>query len=233
MGKYGPLWEHDRHAMVGQAALTGVDEAGRGPLAGPVVAAAVCIEPAFFQIMWEPFTVSEFDDSKKIPEATRLELFAWLEKTASNGHLRFRSAEATVEEIGEHNILHATALAMDRAISALPELYHPDLQGALPLFENLGKPSSLVLVDGKPMKRLPHPHKALVKGDGTSLVIAMASIVAKTLRDRIMVALDEEYPAYGFAKHKGYGTKQHLDAILLHGPCPVHRPKFLEKILAR
>ena len=230
MGTYGPLWEHDLDTIPCKPALIGVDEAGRGPLAGSVVAAAVCLEPAFFETKWDPGIIQQFDDSKKIKEPTRLELFAWLEEAAAKGHLHFGSAEASVQEIEELNILHATALAMDRAIQALPERFHPKGEG-LPLFNITDRPNPVILVDGKPMVRLPYYHHGLVKGDSKSLAIAMASIVAKTLRDRIMVDLDKKYPAYGFAKHKGYGTQQHRDALHQHGPCPQHRPKFLEKIL--
>lgn len=230
MGRYGGLWDHDRSAIKGHPALIGVDEAGRGPMAGPVVAAAVVLEPGFFRKRWNPEILQKFDDSKKIPEPVRLELYNWLEETAAAGHFHFRSAEANVQDIQERNILHATALAMERAISTLPEEFRPQ-DDSLPLFNQDASPTPLVLVDGKPMKRLPYLHRAIVKGDGTSLAIAMASIVAKTLRDRIMVALDKKYPAYGFAQHKGYGTQKHRDALHQHGSCPEHRPKFLEKIL--
>ena len=103
----------------------------------------------------------------------------------------------------------------------------------LPLFQPKATskpPPSLVLLDGKPMKKLGHPHRAIVQGDGTSLSIAMASILAKTLRDQLMLKLDEDFPQYGFVKHKGYGTPQHLEALRHHGPCPHHRPRFLRNL---
>ena len=227
-----PLFAHDRKAIKRHSALIGVDEAGRGPLAGPVVAAAVGLLPEFFVKRSRIKILQKFDDSKKIPEEVRLELFSWLETAAEKEYLWFHWAEASVEEIEEINILQATSVAMNRAISGLPKTLLPlgPLQD-LPLFQDQEKPPPLILVDGKPMKSLPYSHRAIVKGDGTSLAIAMASIVAKTLRDRMMVELDKEFPQYGFAQHKGYGTQQHRAAIHEHGPARVHRSTFLRKIL--
>jgi len=227
-----PLFAHDRKIIRNHSALVGVDEAGRGPLAGPVVAAAVGLLPEFYHKKSRLKILKQFDDSKKIPEEVRLELYDWLESAAEKQLLWFHWAEASVEEIEEINILQATSLAMNRAISDLPESFRPQGSlGDLPLFQETETPPPIILVDGKPLKALKYPHKAIVKGDGTSLAIAMASIVAKTIRDKMMVELDKEYPQYGFAQHKGYGTQQHRNALHKHGPSKVHRATFLRKIL--
>ena len=177
--------------------VAGVDEAGRGPLAGPVVAAAV--------ILPDNFALGGLNDSKKVSAAKRDKYYAVLTATAE---ILWAVAEATVEEIDRLNILRATHLAMARAIEALPR-----------------KPDH-ALVDGLPVRGLPVEHTALVEGDSLSLSIAAASIVAKVTRDRLMVELDARHPQYGFARHKGYGVREHLEALRKHGPCPVHRRTF-------
>jgi ribonuclease HII len=177
--------------------VAGVDEAGRGPLAGPVVAAAV--------VLPDGFTLDGLTDSKKVTAAKREKLYATLTTTAV---ILWAAAEATAAEIDRLNILRATHLAMARAIDALPE--RPDH----------------ALVDGLPVRGLSVDHTALVAGDSLSLSIAAASIIAKVTRDRLMVELDVEYPQYGFARHKGYGVREHLEALRQYGPCPVHRRSF-------
>ena len=177
--------------------VAGVDEAGRGPLAGPVVAAAV--------ILPEDFALEGLNDSKKISAAKREKFYAILTATAE---ILWAVAEASVEEIDRLNILRATHLAMARAIGTLPR--QPDH----------------ALVDGLPVRGLPVEHTALVEGDSLSLSIAAASILAKVTRDRLMVELDVQYPQYGFARHKGYGVREHLEALRNHGPCPAHRRTF-------
>jgi Ribonuclease HII len=177
--------------------VAGLDEAGRGPLAGPVMAAAVILPAGF--------TLDGLTDSKKVPAVRREKFFAFL---TSHPRVVWSSGLATVEEIGRLNILRATHLAMARALSALPV------------------PPDHALVDGLPVRGLPVPHTALVGGDALSLSIAAASIIAKVTRDRLMAALDAEYPEYGFARHKGYAVPQHLKALRHHGPCPVHRRSF-------
>lgn len=177
--------------------VAGVDEAGRGPLAGPVVAAAV--------ILPEDFALDGLTDSKKVSAPKREKIYAILTATAE---IFWAVAEASVEEIDRLNILRATHLAMARAIEALPR--RPDH----------------ALVDGLPVGGLAVGHTALVEGDSLSLSIAAASIVAKVTRDRLMVELDAQYPQYGFARHKGYGVREHLEALRNHGPCPAHRRTF-------
>ena len=175
--------------------VCGVDEAGRGPLAGPVVAAAV--------IFHKPRAPKGINDSKLLAPDIRENLFDAISATAAVG-----IGIASVEEIDEINILQATFLAMRRAVAALPSLPRH------------------VLIDGNLTPDLGCPATAIVKGDGLSLSIAAASIIAKVTRDRIMRDLDLPHPGYGFAQHKGYGTPAHLDAIARLGPSPVHRRSF-------
>lgn len=188
----------------GWARVAGVDEAGRGPLAGPVVAAAVVL-PALPAL---PPPLLALRDSKALPPAERERLLAWLCGTAAEGLVTWGVGWAEPAEIDRLNILRATHAAMARALAALS----PPADGAL--------------VDGLPVAGLPCPHRALVRGDATCLAIAAASVVAKVTRDRRMQALDEEYPGYGFARHKGYPTPEHLRALEELGPSPCHRRSF-------
>ncbi len=181
----------------GRRRIAGIDEAGRGPLAGPVAAAAV--------VLPKNFTCPGLDDSKKISPAKRELLYARL---TENPEIHWAVATADREEIDRLNILQATHLAMRRAAEALDPI--PDH----------------CLIDGLPVKNFPFPHDGIVKGDGLSLSIAAASIIAKVTRDRIMRELDREFPQFGFAKHQGYGTKAHLEALRNHGPCCHHRRSF-------
>ncbi len=184
--------------------VAGVDEAGRGPLAGPVVAAAVVFEKSFLEEEASR-SLAGLDDSKKLPASRREFFFALL---SACPRAKIGVASASVEEIDALNILRATHLAMARAVAQLAPL------------------PELALVDGLPVKGLPVPHRAIVGGDASSLSIAAASVMAKVTRDRLMVALAARYPAYGFERHKGYGTPAHLDALRRHGPCPAHRRSF-------
>ncbi|MEO5913520.1 MAG: ribonuclease HII [Luteolibacter sp.] len=177
--------------------IAGIDEAGRGPLAGPVAAAAV--------ILPRGFTCDGLDDSKKISARKRESLYLTL---TSDTRILWAVATADREEIDRLNILRATHLAMRRAAEGLS--ISPDH----------------CLIDGLPVKNFPLPHDGIVKGDGLSLSIAAASIIAKVTRDRIMLAIDREFPQFGFAKHQGYGTKAHLEALRNHGPCCHHRRSF-------
>lgn len=176
--------------------ICGVDEAGRGPLAGPVVAAAVILDPA------RP--VAGLNDSKKLSAKRRVSLAAEIRSKA----LAWCVAEASVEEIDTINILQATLLAMRRAVAGLSIT------------------PSEVLVDGNRCPQLDIPVRAIVGGDALVAEISAASILAKTVRDAGLLELDARYPAYGFARHKGYGTVLHLAALREHGPCPEHRISF-------
>ncbi len=181
----------------GYQRIAGIDEAGRGPLAGPVTAAAV--------IFPHGFSCPGLDDSKKISAAKRQTIY---ERLTGEPGLIWAVATASREEIDRLNILRATHLAMRRAAEALNPL--PDH----------------CLIDGLPLRDFPFPYDAIVKGDGLSLSIAAASIIAKITRDRLMAVIDREFPQFGFAKHQGYGTKAHLEALRNHGPCRHHRRSF-------
>ena len=191
--------ESELHAR-GIRPVAGVDEAGRGPLAGPVVAAAV--------ILPDGFSLDGLDDSKKLNHQQRESLYVRLTEDVS---VCFFVAEASSEEIGQLNILRATHLAMARSLTGLHESGHQ---------------CSHALVDGLPVKGLPVAHTALVGGDGISLSIAAASILAKVTRDRIMDKLDRDFPEYGFSRHRGYATADHLATLREHGPCQHHRRGF-------
>ena len=184
--------------------IAGVDEAGRGPLAGPVVAAAV----AFDREALENGRAEEFTgltDSKVLAEKKRVAFFEQL-TACPFAHTAFAVIEP--EEIDSINILQATWKAMAAALS------------------NLDRMPDLALVDGNPVRGLPCESQSIVKGDAKSLSIAAASIIAKVTRDRMMLELDARHPEYGFAAHKGYGTKRHLEAIHTHGPLDCHRKTF-------
>ena len=178
--------------------ICGVDEAGRGPLAGPVVAAA-CILP-------DGYVIDGLNDSKKLSEKKRDKLFDIIIENAVD----YSIAMASVEEIEEINILNAAMLAMRRAIDGLK--IKPDL----------------ALIDGNTSRGFTLPTKTVVGGDAKSPSIAAASILAKVTRDRMCYEFDQEFPEYGFAKHKGYGTKIHIEAIKAYGVTPIHRPSFLK-----
>ena len=184
--------------------VAGVDEAGRGPLAGPVVAAAVILPQAWRDGGFDE-RLRDLNDSKQLTEAQREAFFAIL-----TAHPEIRHGIATVDAavIDRINILQATHRAMNEALAQ----FQP--------------PPEHVLVDGRSVKSMKFPQTALVKGDSLSYSIAAASVLAKVTRDRLMLELDVEFPGYGFAAHKGYGTPQHLAAIAEHGPCPIHRRSF-------
>ena len=182
--------------IVPEGLACGIDEAGRGPLAGPVVAAAVILDPA------RP--IAGLNDSKKLSEKRRGALAGEIRAKA----LAWAVAEATVEEIDQLNILHATFLAMQRAVAALSVV------------------PERVMVDGNRCPKLPIPVEAVVKGDGKIASIAAASILAKTVRDAGMLALHAVYPQYGFDRHMGYPTAAHFSALEAHGASPVHRRSF-------
>jgi ribonuclease HII len=235
-----PLWTHDRKAAKGLPGIVGVDEAGRGCLAGPVVAGATLLPAGFFSKATNRRKCAEVNDSKQLDQAKREKLYGILESLMEAGELWFATGEASVAEIERENIVGGTCLAMGRAMDALTELcgglWKPrgkdDLaEGLFATEEGASEPPWLVLVDGRPMKRLPYLHEGLVKGDTLSLSVAMASIAAKVTRDRLMARMAERYPEYDFASNKGYGAPKHLRALRELGPTPDHRPRFLRKIL--
>ena len=185
--------------MAGSSATVGVDEAGRGSLAGPVVAAA-------YQFHKSGVQLEGLDDSKKLSRKKREGLFERL----TDGEIgRWAVGEASLEEIEEHNILVASQIAMARAL------------------KGLGDVTGVILVDGLPAKHLKKEHVAVVGGDGICPSIAAASVVAKVSRDRTLLQFGQLYPMYGFSRNCGYGTAEHLQALRVHGPCPLHRRSFL------
>ena len=193
--------EFEKEALAkGYKSVCGVDEAGRGPLAGPVCAAAV--------ILPEGVIIDGVNDSKKLSEKKRESLFDVIREQA----LSYSIAYATVDEIEEINILNAAMLAMRRAIDGL------DIK------------ADYAMIDGNKIPPIDIDAECIVKGDAKSMSIACASILAKVSRDRLLYKYAEEYPMYGFDKHKGYGTKVHREAILKYGPCPYHRKSFLKKL---
>lgn len=185
----------------GYSVICGCDEAGRGPLAGPVFAAAV--------ILPENIDIPKLNDSKKLTEKQRDKLFDLIKESA----LDYCIAQASVEEIEEINILNASMLAMKRAVDGLKT--KPDF----------------ALIDGNIARGFDIPATPIIKGDALSPSIAAASILAKVARDRYCLEMDKAHPEYGFAKHKGYGTKDHREALLKYGPSPMHRKSFLKKLL--
>ncbi len=200
--KYAAMSEYENQAREqGIVLVAGMDEAGRGPLAGPVVAAAVILDPE------NP--VYGVDDSKKLSPKKRAALKAEIEEKAISVGVGI----VDVETIDSINILEATKLAMKKAVAALDP-----------------QPQQL-LIDAVQLKDLPIPQQPIIKGDALSVSIAAASIIAKETRDEMLKAYDELYPEYGFASHKGYGTKQHMDAIRTYGPLPIHRKTFIKNIV--
>lgn len=185
----------------GYRLIAGVDEAGRGPLAGPVYAAAV--------ILPDDAIIKGINDSKKLTEKRREELFEEITEKA----VAYNVCAADEKRIDKINILNATFEAMNGAVSGLSAV--PDY----------------VIIDGNRIKGMTVPHETIVKGDAKSISIAAASILAKVSRDRFISEMAKKYPQYGFEKHKGYGTKAHTDAILKYGPCEIHRRSFLKKLL--
>lgn len=189
----------DSEFRAAHGVICGIDEAGRGPLAGSVYAAAVILRDDIF--------IDGLDDSKKLSEKKREKLFDEIKEKAES----YCIATATAQEIDELNILGATFLAMQRAVAGLS--VKPDF----------------ALVDGNRLPELPCKAEAVIKGDSKSASIAAASILAKVARDRYMKELDERYPEYQFAKHKGYGTKLHYEMLAEYGMCPEHRRSFFKK----
>ena len=203
--KFWNRLSHERELwQKGLTFVAGVDEAGRGPLAGPVVAAAVVL-PCSWSETGLDGRLRGLNDSKQLTEAQREKYYSIL---TAHAEIRCAIARVEVEVIDRINILQATHRAMNLAL------------------EQLRPPPEHVLVDGRPVKSMRFPHTALVKGDARSYSIAGASVLAKVTRDRLMREFDALYPNYGFADHKGYGTPQHLAAIQALGPCPIHRRSF-------
>ncbi|MFT5128966.1 MAG: ribonuclease HII [Rhodothermales bacterium] len=192
------MYQFEAEAMAeGAMRVAGIDEAGRGPLAGPVVAAAVWLAPGM--------RIDGVNDSKQLSQTKRESLYDLL---IAHDDVCYAIAVVDANEVDRINILQATYVAMRRAASALDPA------------------ADFLLVDGRPVPKLPLPSRSIIKGDAKSASIAAASILAKVHRDALMRAYDVEFPGYGFAKHKGYGTAVHLEALTRQGACPIHRRSF-------
>lgn len=195
------MWEYEKKYLdQGYKMIVGIDEAGRGPLAGPVCVAAVILPANAY--------IPGLNDSKKLSDKRRRELVPVIKEKA----IAYGIAFADEHEIDEINILQATYLAMERAVSQLT--VKPDF----------------LLIDGNRQKDFGVPTQTVIKGDSLSASIAAASVLAKVTRDDFMLEMAEKYPQYGFDIHKGYGTKAHYAALAEHGPCPLHRMTFLKKL---
>lgn len=191
----------------GYSMIAGVDEVGRGPLAGPVVAAAV--------VLSDDFDLIEINDSKKLSEKKREELFPLIKEKS----VAYAIGMVSQEIIDEINILEATKMAMRGAVLNLNEKLKEKSIGEI----------DMLLIDALTLDNMPMEQKGIIKGDAKSISIAAASVLAKVTRDRLMMEYDSEYPGYGFASNKGYGTKAHDEGIEKQGICPIHRRSFLKK----
>jgi ribonuclease HII len=219
--------------------LIGVDEAGRGALAGPVVAGAVLVTKEFLEGRWAMSRGGHVNDSKQLTPEQRDDVFADIEQLVREGQVRATVGVASVAEIEQANILGATKLAMRRALeglypaTAFARQTEPDLFSSVEEVRAFQRQASCrILIDGLPLRGFVYPHTGLVRGDTRSFCVALASIVAKVTRDRMMEQLDATRPGYGFAQHKGYGTEEHREAVLRLGRCPEHRTLFLRKVMA-
>lgn len=230
------LAKFDRKRGNGRPGIAGLDEAGRGSLCGPVVAAAVLLDAGFYGETTWIRRLKGANDSKKLSPSKRSDLHQIIFEMNDEGKLKAVWAEASVMEISAHNILGATRIAMGRCIAQLAQGPLANLFPAAgtegELFGWRDEKNFLVFVDGLPLRPFTWAHEAIKQGDGKSLAIALASIVAKVERDKLLIKMEEKYPDYGFATHKGYGTPEHVDALRKHGPCPEHRDLFVRGILA-
>lgn len=236
------LWSHDRRILNTDTEwLVGVDEVGRGALAGPVVAAAVALGPAFCSLRCTARDRSLFADSKQLDPGTREVAWERIQMLRREAVLSVALGRADVAVIDRYNILGATRLAMQDALETLVGeadgawTLPPAEAEEMPLFvePRAEAKSARLLIDGRPLKPFPYGHEGLIRGDSRSLAIALASIVAKVHRDRIMVESDARYEGYRFSDHKGYGTPQHWRALQTHGPSLWHRQTFLKALAAR
>jgi ribonuclease HII len=229
----------DLKHVEGVASLIGVDEVGRGALAGPVVAGAVLVTRDFLEGRWAVAKSGRVNDSKQLAPEEREELWLEFEALAAKGHIHANFGVADVAEVEQFNILGATKLAMRRAIEGIypPEAFQqktePDLfTPAEEIAAFQPTVSCRIMIDGLALRKFPYPHHSVIDGDARSLCIAMASIVAKVTRDRLMTEMETKHPGYGFAQHKGYGTPDHCEALLRLGRCVQHRDLFLRKLFA-
>ena len=241
-GALTELAQFDWQFLATAPAVIGLDEAGRGPLAGPVCAAAVYLDERFYRSDWYARHGPEIDDSKRLSEARRERIFQAVETTGPD-FLHYAYRIVSVEEIESLNILGATRKAMELCLKDLQSSSNCPFRSATdaPMSDEVKRGrwqshfsfggAAHVLVDGRPLKPFAYPHTAIVKGDGKSLAIALASIVAKVTRDRHMRKRAKRFPGYGFSTNKGYGTALHIAKLKELGPCRLHRKSFIRKIV--
>jgi len=235
--RVNPRWTHDREVAKNYVGIVGVDEAGRGCLAGPVVAGCVILSAGFFSNGKNRKLTCRINDSKQFNESTREELYQVIQYLIDEKKVFGATGLASVDEIEEYNIVGATCLAMRRAMESASLMSNstwvPCPHDDQDLF---GKATGSVekwkvLVDGRRMKGLNFRHEGLIKGDSISLAVAMASLLAKVTRDCMMKRLCKEFPGYDFSSNKGYGSPFHIKALQEYGPTNHHRPKFLRNLI--
>lgn len=216
----GNLVDFDRGYLEDFSGIVGVDEVGRGAIAGPVVAVALCVKTSFYRQKWQKKECDLVQDSKRLNSQQRetavRQLFSWKKE----GWLNWAVGRVTHRTVDRVNVFHATVLAMGNALKHLEE--------RLPSPHCLS-PSYVILIDGIPLKRLPYSHRSLTGGDDKSFAIAGASVIAKVVRDTYMTT-HFDASRYGFAQHKGYGTKKHMDALRKYGSSAIHRKSFISKV---
>ncbi len=212
------LQEHDFKLFKRTDCLIGIDEVGRGSLAGPVVATAFLLKKNTLEDVEFLEKTVQVRDSKKMSVKAREKTALYMQACKEADLIDFESAEASVQEIKERNILNAATLAMERALKGLLNRMQKDVH-------------LIVLVDGKPLKNFLYEHEAIIGGDNQSLSIALASVMAKVNRDQYMTQQGQKFPHFQFDRNKGYGTKAHRQSLLEHGACEIHRESFVQKIL--
>lgn len=225
----------DRNALGGGEWLVGIDEVGRGAIAGPVMTCAVCVSRSFYAQHPMPRGSGKINDSKQVKPAAREVLDEMIRGWGGDGHLFFAFGSASHGEVDRFNVFGATVLAMHRALDALSlagdgRCYLARNDASRWPRDGLPRLPSEILLDGISMRRLPYHHRAVPGGDAKSLAIAMASILAKVKRDRLMVDMHEQYPHYRFDSNKGYRSPDQKRGLLSHGPSPIHRLRLLRNV---
>lgn len=238
-GLRNSLLNYDKKLLKSPGGIIGIDEVGRGAFAGPVVACAAWLSKDFYERAGRFKKIKLINDSKALNAQQREESFQLIETWSVQGLIKFNWAEGSVIEIENHNILGATKLAMRRALKGvleeMPQEFRVKEICELELWDRLNENDkereAKILIDGLPLKPFEYPHQAIIEGDGQSLAIAIASIIAKVNRDRLMIDLSKKYLGYGFEFNKGYGTELHRDSILEKGATEIHRKKFLRNLM--
>lgn len=230
------LIQFDKKRLTRRGGIVGLDEAGRGCFAGPVMAGGAWIKPEFYESRTKR-GVSKINDSKQLSAEERELLFNKFLEWEAKGMIAIAWSEGSVEEIEKYNIVGATRLAMKRVLDALsqkmPEKFRIASNNGMPLWDGIKNSDEepRILIDGHRLYSFEYEHEAIVKGDAKSMAIAMGSIVAKVKRDHVLIEISKKHPGYGFEEHKGYGTKIHQKAIFEKGALPIHRKLYLKTFL--